>query len=393
MTTYQSLLIVYAFVGCVYWLWIVIGTVRIVRCVPVLADTASPEPEVWPRLSIIIPACNEEESLEDSVSTVVRQDYPDFEVILIDDRSIDGTGAIVDRMAALDPRVRPIHLTHLPAGWLGKVHALACGAQRADGDWLLFTDADVHMAPDTLRRAVAYCERRGIDHLAAMPDIWHSSLLLDAIMALFLRVFSVATRCWAIDDPRSGAFIGVGAFNLVRRDALRRTEGFEWLRLEVADDVGLGLMLKRSGARSCLVNAMGLVGLHWYRSLAEMARGVEKAYASAAQCSLLRMIALCITVIALEGAPLVMLLPLGIPALLLPGLLMAAAAVASIIVSCRATRRSLLPGFLFPLAVVVAVGLLLRSAWLGTWRGGVVWRGTLYPRGMLRAGCRVRLPG
>ena len=104
----------------------------------------------------------------------------------------------------------------------------------------------------------------------------------------FAATFTVALRLWAVANPKSDAFIGVGAFNLVRRAALERTEGLAWLRLEVADDVGLGMMLKRSGARSRLVSGHGLLGLYWYRTLREMAHGAEKAYSSAAQCSLLR---------------------------------------------------------------------------------------------------------
>ena len=118
-----------------------------------------------------------------------------------------------------DGRVRPLHVTHLPDGWLGKVHALARGVELAGGRWLLLTDADVHLAGDTLRRAVAYCEHRGLDHLAAAPEMWSAGFILDVAIAAFLRSFCVVMRCWAIEDPRSSAYVGVGAFNLVRRSA------------------------------------------------------------------------------------------------------------------------------------------------------------------------------
>ena len=119
-------------------------------------------------------------SLESALCSVLQQDYPELEIILIDDRSSDGTAAIVDRMAAADPRILAIHVEQLPVGWLGKVHALALGTAKASGSWLLFTDADVHMAPGTLRRAIAYAAQHAIDHLAAVPDLWPSSLLVDA---------------------------------------------------------------------------------------------------------------------------------------------------------------------------------------------------------------------
>ena len=146
MTLY-GILIAYAFIGCVYWLWMFVGTLRVVRAVPMLAQSDSPPPRTWPKLSIIIPACNEAAALESALCSVLQQDYPELEIILIDDRSSDGTAAIVDRMAAGDPRIVAFHVEQLPVGWLGKVHALALGTEKASGSWLLFTDADVHLAP------------------------------------------------------------------------------------------------------------------------------------------------------------------------------------------------------------------------------------------------------
>jgi hypothetical protein len=399
MTLY-SIFIAYVFVGCVYWLWMFVGTLRVVRGVPLLAQVDPPPPQIWPKLSIVIPACNEAASLESALRSVLEQDYPELEIILIDDRSSDGTAAIVDRMAAADGRVLAIHVEQLPEGWLGKVHALDLGAQKAGGSWLLFTDADVHMAPGALRRAMAYAARRSIDHLAAVPDLWPSSLPVDAVMALFGRAFVVAMRLWAVADPKSDAAVGIGAFNLVRREALRQSPGFSWLRMEVGDDMGLGMMLKQSGARSCLVNARGLLGLHWYRTLGEMAHGAEKAYATAARCSLARVLVLCVVLVAMEWAPLAALAACAtgfqpvrqVPGLLWPGIAMLAAAVGSSVVLARWSKSRLLPALLFPLAAVIVAGIMLRSGWLGHRRGGIVWRGTLYPKDQLLAGRRLRIP-
>ncbi|NQU19975.1 MAG: glycosyltransferase [Candidatus Nealsonbacteria bacterium] len=394
----ETILIGYVFLGCVYWLWIAAGVLRIVCAVPVLRNVDSPEPEVWPKLSVVIPACNEADKIEAAVRSVLGQDYPELEVVLIDDRSTDGTGELVDRLAADDPRVQAVHVTELPDGWLGKVHALDVGVRRATGDWVLFTDADVNYRGDMLRRAVAYCEDRRLDHLAAAPEIWSNQFLADVAVASFLRSFCVLVRCWAVEDPNSGAFVGIGAFNLVRREAFDRTEGFEWLRLEVADDVGLGLMMKRSGGRSCMVTAVGLLGLHWYRTIGEMARGFEKTFASAAQCSVLRLAAICLLSTALELAPLAAFLPVRrvIPGdssgLWWAGGAMIAMAVFSIVALARWSRGRVLPGLCFPLGVVLNTALLLRAGWLGVWRGGVDWRGTRYPNAVLRRGARVRFP-
>lgn len=399
MTLY-GILIAYLFAGCVYWLWMLVGTLHVVRTVPLLAECDAPPPRPWPKLSIIIPACNEAAALESALGSVLQQDYPELEIILIDDRSSDGTAAIVDRMAASDPRILAIHVEQLPVGWLGKVHALALGAAKAGGSWLLFTDADVHIAAGTLRRAIAYAMHHAIDHLAAMPDLWPNSLLVDANLALFCRAFTVALRVWAVADPKSNAFMGIGAFNLVRREALQRTAGFSWLRMEVADDVGLGMMLKQSGARSCVISARGMLGLHWYRTLREMARGAEKAYASAARCSLARVLMLSMVLVAMEWAPLAALALCGIgfqpvrpiPGLLWPGVAMLAAAAASSVILARWSKSRLLPALLSPLAAIIAAGVMLRSGWLGYRRGGIEWRGTLYRKDQLLAGRRLKIP-
>lgn len=389
MNILENILIAWAFLGCIYWLWMAVGAVRVVRAVPVLADLNPPEPDDWPKLSVIVPACNEAEELEAAATTLLAQDYPQLQIILIDDRSDDDTGQIIDRLAARDDRVEAVHITELPDGWLGKVHALQRGVERADGDWLLFTDADVHIAQGTLRRAVAHCESRPLDHLAAAPDLWPSSFLLDATVATFLRAFCVGLRCWAIDDPHSKAFIGVGAFNLVRRSALQNTPGLQWLRLEVGDDVGLGMMLKRSGARCGLVNARGMVGLHWYRSLGAMARGAEKGFASVANCRVWRLLLTCALIVLLELAPMSALVPISHFGLIPPALVMIAAGVFSVVVLQRWMKRSILPGMCVPVAVVISVVLLLRTGWLGLRRGGIIWRGTLYPSKVLRAGRRI----
>ncbi len=384
----------YASAGCLYWLWLLAGVFLVRARVPRLDQLSAPEPDVWPELSIIIPACNEADTIGAAVATILQQDYPQLEIVLIDDRSEDDTGRIIDAVAATDSRVQAIHVRELPAGWLGKVHALHRGWAAAAGPWLLLTDADVHFAPGVLRRVIAASLHRGWDHLAAAPEIWPSGLLLDAAVSSFLRSFCVGMRIWAVEDPRSGAFIGVGAFNLLRREAFERTAGFEWLRLEVADDVGVGLLMKQAGARCGVVNAVGHVGLHWYPSLAKMLVGAEKAYGSAAGCSVGRMLLGGTAALLLDAAPwLVLAAAAGYRsfALGLAAAVMVLAHVFSAVALNRWAGRKLLPGLLTPLVIPLTLVALLRTTWLGWRRGGVVWRGTLYPSRELRRHKRVRL--
>src|SRR5580700_10112448 len=145
---------------------------------PSVADISKPEwdrnPPNNPRVSIIVPARNEERDIESSLRTLLALDYDNYEVIAVNDRSTDRTGEIMETVAqsaAARGRMRVIHHRELPAGWLGKTHAMWTAANAATGDWLLFTDADVLFKPDSVRRALAYAESERADHVVVFPQM------------------------------------------------------------------------------------------------------------------------------------------------------------------------------------------------------------------------------
>jgi hypothetical protein len=376
---------VLAALAAVQSLLLLLGLGRVARSVPVLSATTSPAPARWPRVSVIVPACDEARDIEDAVRSRLRDDYPDLELVVIDDRSTDGTGAIVDRLAAEDPRVRAVHVTSLPAGWLGKVHALERGARAASGELLLFSDADVHVAPGAMRRAVVLMEAEGLGHLGVFPGLWPTRLLVEATLLSFFRVIWVAARPWSVADPRSRAAFGVGAFNLVRRGALEASPGFEHLRMEQADDAALGQMLKLAGARCAVANGGGEVQLHFYRSLAELVRGMEK---SGARWPFPTVLASAALLLALELAPWGALAG-GAPVRAV-GALAAALSIATTAATARWMRHRWLPVLLAPIGVAIFGWATLRAAVLALVRGGVSWRGTFYRTAELRAGSRFR---
>ena len=170
--------------------------------------------------------------------------------------------------------------------------------------------------------------------------------------------------------------------------------------MEVGDDAGLGMMLKQSGARSCLVNAHSLLGLHWYRTFAgngprrgEGLRLGRLLQPGADAAALLRTGGHGMGAAGGPGSCGIRFQPVRqIPGLLWPGLAMLAAAVGSSVILARWSKSRLLPALFFPLAAIVAAGVMLRSGWLGYRRGGIVWRGTLYPKDQLLAGRRLKIP-
>ena len=196
-----------------------------------LRELPVPELEHWPTVSLVAPARNEERNIERAVRSLVQLDYPHLQITLVNDRSTDRTGQILDALAAEFPQLNVVHLTELPAGWLGKNHALQLGADRSRGEWLLFTDADIIFEPTTLRRAIGYALAEKIDHVAATPETRMPSWLLRSFVVAFGVYFLLFVRTWAIRNPRSTAHVGIGAFNLVRTAVYRAVGGHEKIRM------------------------------------------------------------------------------------------------------------------------------------------------------------------
>jgi glycosyltransferase involved in cell wall biosynthesis len=370
-----------------YWLNMALASARGALGMPLLAELRPATPAKWPRVSVVVPACNEEGTIEGALRSRLAEGYPDAEYLVVDDRSTDGTGAIVDKLAASDPRVVPIHVRALPEGWLGKLHAMHQAELQASGEWILFSDADIHHEAGTLARIVAYCEEQGLDHVAAFPSIWPSGFGADAVFSAAARLFLVGSRPWKVRDPGSRVSIGGGTFNLVRRSALARVGGLEPLRLEVLDDIGLGQALKWSGARQGIVNARGFIGLHYYRSVGEVVRGLEKNGFAVSGYRALRSTLIHAFIAVCELAPFALLFfPFTLAFWI--GAVGAVIAVATQVAVARWCRRPLLPALFVPFGSAVLVAAGVRSMVLALRRGGIEWRGTRYSLDTLRRGRR-----
>lgn len=383
---------------CVLWIAVSIYMVIATFRMPLLREQAAvlaEEDSNWPLLSVIVPACNEGDHLEAALMSLLEQDYPRLEILLINDRSTDETGAIINRLAERDVRVRAVHIKSLPAGWLGKVHALHQGVTQASGQWYLFTDADVYFQRAALRRAVAAAQRHRLDHVTCLPELTtFAAFWLDVTIRAFYLLLCASARIAEVNRENSSFPIGVGAFNLVRAEAFRKTPGFEWLRMEPGDDLGLGLMLKRAGARSRLFNADGEMRVPWYESLWAMIRGLEKnSFGPGANYSYLRQLLLVLFLWGLIAAlPLSLLtgLWLGNTALTLSG---SGAFLATVVTALVMPRKSVRDAFAFlmvPFGAFIVSLIMLRSAWKCFRNGGIDWRGTHYPIAELRNGQRVR---
>jgi Glycosyl transferase family 21 len=179
----------------------------------------------------------------------------------------------------------------------------------------------------------------------------------------------------------------------VRRDMLARTRGFEWLKLEIADDAAFGQMVKRAGGRCGVAHALEHVSVELYPSVRAMARGCEKSgFGVMGQFSNTRLVLSCLLFLLIETAPLLALAP-GWPAWLrMLGMASTGMALATCALASHVLRRPLGPTLAFPVGTLLFVAVLLRSGWLGWRRGGIMWRGTLYPTELLRTGMRFESP-
>ena len=359
---------------------------------PKIADIARREwdrrPNQTPRVSIIIPACNEEADIEQTLIQLLALDYDNYEVIAVNDRSTDRTGEIADRVAAT-PEARGllhvIHIRQLPGGWLGKTHAMWTAGKHATGDWLLFTDADVLFKPDSLRRALAYAETVNADHVVLFPRMIMKQAGERMMIAFFQTLFVFGHRPWKVADPGADDHMGVGAFNLIRRSVYEAVGTYEKLRLEVLDDMKLGKVVKQAGYRQRNVFGEDLISLYWAKGTFGVVNNLSKNFFAVLSFQWPRALLSCGALAFLNLMPFV-----GV--WIAPGgarLPYALALGSMFLIYVGMSWKSSIPPYYFvlhPVSTALFAYAVLRSMYLTLAQGGVVWRGTKYPLEELKRG-------
>lgn len=355
-----------------------------VRTMPRLSRSGRKTPAQWPRVSIVVPARNEERGIEAAVRSQLALDYPDFELIVVDDRSTDATSSILERLAREDSRLSVLAGAEPPAGWLGKPHALHQGATSASGTILLFADADVLYDRRALREAVALLETDGLDFLALFPDFemhgfWENVLMPNIPVTYFFGLGFLANS-----DRHRWIAAGGGAGNMVRREAYEAVGGHASIRDSVIDDVRLAMAVKRAGYRCRIARADDRVRVRMYRGLREVFDGFTKnaAFIFAGGFGLVFLLGTALMVTA-ALAPIAALLAaaLGVP--IAAGDVRLAAGV----ILLTLVLRSVLAGMLSwpqwtawtqPLMSVAWGAIILRSLYWRFVRREILWRGRRY---------------
>ena len=408
-----------SFFGVIAFFWVFHGlrvAWGLVR-LPWLKDFAPLADAECPRISLLFAARDEEEKLPGALATLATIDYPNLEIIAVDDRSADATGRILDefaltglktghyngsddrgdaevRLAGLKPggytggeqaRFRVVHVTALPPGWLGKPHALQKAYEASSGEWLLFTDADVRFAPDALRRAAAVVKQKNLDHFTLFGDVEMVGFWETVVITFFGLAFHIAHDPYQVSNPHSRAYVGVGAFQLMKRSAYEACGTHRRLAMEVVDDVKLGKLVKQVGLRSGVGVAQDAVVIRWHAGVGNLIRGVTKNFFAALGYNL------PLVVVAISGMWMMNVAPF-VGVIWGHGWVRALSGIAVVIALAFhvgvdvAMHVSPLYAFTHPLGAVLFSYMLLRSTVVTLRDGGVTWRGTFYPLEELRRG-------
>jgi glycosyltransferase involved in cell wall biosynthesis len=338
-----------------------------------------------PFVSVIFAARDEAARLETTLRQLAAQRGVRLEIVAVDDRSRDETPSLLARLRAEIPQLVPERVDELPAGWLGKCHALHVGSRLARADWLLFTDGDIWLSPDVVSRAVSQALADGVDQLTLTPHIASpragGAFLYEACLLPLTLSMSVMGALVNRDHPRS--FIGIGAFNLIRRARYDAIGGHAALRMEVVDDMKLGALVRRSGGRTRVYVGDDDVQCDWARDVRQVVKALEKnSFASAGYRASL-VVASTLLLAALYAGGLLAPLAGG------PGLPAAAGFWSLALAGVRQARLHR-----YRAAAGALVPLMLPFAWIVLWnsmlvtlrQGGIRWRDTFYPLEQLRRG-------
>lgn len=385
-----AVIAIFSWVLAAVWL---AHAVAVARGMATLPDVAMSEPRGSftadeDEITVIVPARDEEPSIQATLHSLLASTGVRLQIIAVNDRSNDGTGELMEDVAAAGVTaggphsLQVLHVRELPRGWLGKPHAMALAARHARSPWLLFTDGDVLFHPRALEIALREAEARDAHHLVLLPTVILKSATERAMLATMNALSQWMIRLWKVSDARARDYIGVGAFNLIRRDVYEKLGGFDELRMEVLDDLRLGWKVKRAGYRQCVILGRDLVRLRWLRSALGVVKLAEKngfaAYRYRVELTLLA----CLGLLSVAVLPLMAIAAGGWA--LVAGLLMYVAVALIFFSNRKVTAAPAWLAVLYAPSTLIVLYALLRSMLLALIRQGVDWRGTRYSLRELR---------
>jgi len=370
----------------VYWIHNQYHLDIVVEPAPPLTDA--------PLISVCIPARNEERNIRTCVEAMLAQDYPSFEVIVLDDRSSDATASILEDIASRDSRLHPISGSELPPGWAGKPHALHQASAAARGDWLCFVDADTFAAPDALSSCYTKAIETNADLFTILTLQIMGSFWEKAVMPLVMTALSVGFSPRKVNDLRRKDAIANGQFILIKRSVYHAIGGHESVRDQIVEDKAISERVKWNGYRLIVADGRLAARTRMYTSLPEMWEGWTKniflGLRDQPSLIALGIFGALLSLIASLCMPLWSLL--GIFWLLKDGGWMAMTVILESLVlwfavlfarARTAYKMGISPLYALttPLGAAVFGAMMFASAWKVVSRKGVAWKGRVYPSG------------
>lgn len=365
-----------------FWIAIVIvylvfNMLHMVRLKP-----ESAPPKSAPLISICVAARNEERGIKNCLASLLQQDYPNFEVIAVNDHSTDNTGEIIHSLAQENSRLTAIDIDELPEGWLGKPHALHIASKTAQGEYFLFTDADPVFEPNALSSALHLMKEKDLDLLTLMPGCEFVSFWERCVQPIIFGFIGTLSRFRKINDPKSPSAMGFGAFLMFKRSAYEKIGGHEGVKNAVLEDVYLARNTKKAGLKMMVAEARAIFSIRMYHSFNEIWTGWRKNIFLAMRKSIPRTLYYIFAVLGFCLTPYLVLIlnifrgeSLGWIGLACVGLSMVIAAGMALCHHLRLAKWNL---FLFPLGAVIMGAIMLNSMIQITWRQQTEWRGRIY---------------
>jgi glycosyltransferase involved in cell wall biosynthesis len=332
-----------------------------------------------PALAIIVAVRNEEEDLEKALQSLCNINYNNHHLIVVNDRSTDRTAEILRKFD--HPKLEIITIDTLPDGWLGKNNALYQGYLASTEEWLLFTDADVEFHPDAISRSFSYVAKHNLDHLSILPDVRSRSTLLNSVLATFSLMLMMVMRPWDARKPKRSGFIGVGAFNLVKRTAYEKVGTHVEIKLCPVDDAILGKNIKRAGLHQDVLSGEGLICLEWYKTVKQFRYGLMKNAFAMGGYNVFRSIGEAFGSLLTVALPLPIMLIFGDTDIRL---------MACLLLAMQLFYMTVVPpnkwwyALITPYAGFLMAYIVTKSAFITLKQGGIYWRDNFYSLDMLK---------
>ncbi len=361
--------------------WVVIYLTLNARCPMVAEPVSGPLPES-PRVSVCVPARDEERDLGACLTSLLNQDYPHFEVIVVDDNSTDRTPEIIKSLQERYSNLIAIQGAPLPDDWYGKPFALHQASQKAQGELILFTDADPVFQPQSLTTAVHLFQKHQLDMLTLLPGAEFGSFWERVVQPLIFAFIGALAQFNKVNDPKSKAAMGVGAFIMMRREVYDQVGGHETLKQAILEDIGMARLVKQSGAKIMIAEGKKIYSIRMYHSLAEIWVGWRKNFFVAMKKSFLKTFYYIFWIFGFVITPWLLAAhhwwwesDLWLKLMGLAGLFMVLVSEATLCYELKLKMHTLL---LFPLGALVVAAIMINSMIQVTFRGGSEWRGRIY---------------